>query len=151
MEPKDFVQIVISVMSVLIALIVYISSRKLFLVDIANKRAEKVNSVFNLARTNTRVAGIDDSHYNNFWPEIISEIIISKNILEKLTGMNRVSKWLFDKSDIQYIFWEQLHTSVRMHFLQYSDIQLSVNADDDSNTCIRKKQIKEVINTYLVL
>ena len=43
---------------------------------------EKVNSVFDIARTGTKVPSLNDSHYIKFWTDIFSEIIISKNILD---------------------------------------------------------------------
>jgi len=151
METKDYVQILVSLASFLVALIVYISSKKRFLVDLAHKRAEKVNSVFDIARTGTKVPSLNDSHYIKFWTDIFSEIIISKNILEKLSAKPKVLRYFLDVNDIQYIFWEQLHTSVRIHFKIYTDTYLIINNNDDQNTIIRKQQIKDIINTYLIL
>ncbi len=148
---KDYVQIFVSLASFLVALIVYVSSKKRFLVDLAHKRAEKVNGVFNIARTGTKVAGLNNDHYIKFWTDIISEIIISKNILEKLSSKPKVLRYFFDVNDIQYIFWEQLHTTIRMHFKSYTDTYLIADDNDDENTIIRKQQIKDIINTYLIL
>lgn len=151
MEFKDYVQISVSLASFLVALIVYVSSKKRFLVDLAHKRAEKVNGVFNIARTGTKVASLNDGHYIKFWTDVISEIIISKNILEKLSAKPKVLRYFLDVNDIQYIFWEQLHTSIRMHFKSYTDTYLIANNNDDQNTINRKQQIKDIINTYLIL
>ena len=151
MEFKDKVQISVSLASFLVALIVYVSSKKRFLVDLAHKRAEKVNDVFNIARTGTKVASLNNDHYIKFWTDIISEIITSKNILEKLSAKPKVLRYFLDVNDIQYIFWEQLHTSIRMHFKSYTDTYLIANDNDDQNTIIRKQQIRDIINTYLTL
>ena len=94
METKDLLQAIISLITTVIAIMVYLSSRKLFILEVANKRAEKVNSVFKEACKGTKIASIVDHHYVSFWTETISEIIISQNILNKLSGKNKIMKFL---------------------------------------------------------
>lgn len=151
METKDLLQAIISLITITIAIMVYLSSRKLYILDVANKRAEKVNSVFKDACIGTKIASIVDHHYVSFWSETISEIVISQNILNKLSGKNKIMKCLLGHKNVQYIFWEQLHTTVRLHFKSYTDTNLIANNNDDQNTIIRKQQIKDIINTYLIL
>lgn len=140
--------VILSAISIIIAIIVYLSSRKTFMLEIANRRAEKVNSVFKEISKNMRVAAIDDDHYLNFWPEIISEMIITINIIESLSGKYWVSKFFVGYKDVCYVFWEQLHTSIRTHFDTYKSNNLVINKDDSVLVQTRKAQLQTIIRFY---
>lgn len=142
---------VVSIISLLIASAAFITNRRNFLLTIANQRAEKVNSIFKTASINTKIASINDPHYVSFWSDIISEIIISYNILNMSAGDMKITQKINGLGIVQKIFWEQLHTSIRIHFKSYNQSHLNDNSEDNEFTLIRKMQIRTILSCYKVL
>ncbi len=141
----------VSIISLLIASAAFITNRRNFLLTIANQRAEKVNSVFKTASINTKIASINDPHYVSFWSDIISEIIISYNILNMTAGDMKITQQINGLGIVQKIFWEQLHTTIRIHFKSYNLSLLNDNSEDNEFTLLRKMQIRTILCYYKVL
>lgn len=142
---KDVFDIAFSFLSIFIALTVYVSSRKSFKLDIANKRANKVNDTFTNILQDKTVPDLEDNRYKRIWTVIVSEIIISKNILDKLSWKKPFLKKIEGNRDIHYIFWEQLNTSIRDHFKSFDAEKQSKLESYTSLPDIFKQQIKDII------
>jgi hypothetical protein len=140
--------IAISIISLFIATAAFITNKRSFLLTIANQRAEKVNAIFKIACINTKIASINDSHYISFWSDIISEIIISYNILNMTAGNKKIKQQINGLEIVQRIFWEQLHTTIRIHFKSYNPSLLNDNPEDNEFTVMRKRQIRTILAYY---
>ena len=146
----EYTSTAISIISMLIATAAFVSNRKSFLLTIANQRSLKVNEVFNTkSKGGLFVADKNSDTYVWFWTDIISEIIISNNIIEMTAGRYKVVKKIYGINGVQRIFWEQLNTSIRKHFISYTDSDLYINGSETENTLIRMEQIRTIINKYL--
>lgn len=146
----EYAPTIISIISLLLASAAFVSNRKSFLLTIANQRSVKVNEVFNIkSKEGQTVADKNSEIYVWFWTDIISEIIISNNILEMTAGKCKVVKKIYGINDVQKIFWEQLNTSIRKHFLSYSDAELEINGSETDNSLLRKEQLRTIVNKYL--
>ena len=144
---KDVAELILTFFSVSIAVIVYLSSKKLFRLEVANKRADKVNTVFKEATsTGKRVADLLDSHYITFWTETVSEIVISINLIEKLTWNSKLSMKVVGYKEIKYVFWEQLHTCIRQHFEGFNSEALLALEQNAKCSSTLKQQIKTIVN-----
>lgn len=136
----------LSAISVAIAVIVYKSSRKSFMLEIANRRSDKVNDLFKETSKDMSVAKKEDKHYLKFWTVIISELVISINIIESLSGKNWFTKLFTDYDDVCYVFWEQLNTAVRTHFETYDEAYIDNIGEEDKKEQTRKAQLKTIID-----
>ena len=145
MELKDILTILISLLSVIIAYSSVISTRKNFLLSLANDRAKKVNQTFEKQKGDKRAPSLSDQHIL-FWSEIVSEIIVSKIIIEKITGSNQMIKVILKPKDIHTIFWQQVNTSIRTQVKEYTEyVGLEIINGDDTVPTFRTqmKTIKE--------
>ncbi len=146
----EYISIAISIISLIIATAAFITNKRSFLLTIANQRAEKVNTVFKKNSDKNKIASVDDTHYINFWTEIISEIIISYNILNMTAGEMKIKQQINGLETVQRIFWEQLHTTIRSHFKSYNPSLIKDSPDDNESTLIRKRQIRTILANYKV-
>ncbi len=146
----EYTSTTISIISMLIATAAFVSNRKSFLLTIANQRSVKVNEIFNIkSKGGQAVADKNSETYVWFWTEIISEIVISNNIIEMSAGKYKIFKSVYGINDVQKIFWEQLNTSIRKHFMNYLESDIEINGTETENTLVRKEQIRTIINKYL--
>jgi hypothetical protein len=146
----EFISTAVSALSLVLASAAFISSRKSFLLTIANQRSQKVNEVFKIkSKDGLSIADKKSDTYVWYWTDIISEIVISNNILEMTAGNFKLVRRIYGINNVQKIFWEQLHTSIREHFKNYNELDLHVEGSDTKNTLERKLQIKTIVNRYI--
>jgi hypothetical protein len=146
----ELISTAVSTLSLVLASAAFISNRKNFLLTIANQRSVIVNELFNIkSKGGLVVADKSSDIYVWFWTDIISEIIISNNIIAMTAGKYKVVKKIYGINDVQKIFWEQLNTSIRKHFMNYIESDIEINGSETQNTLVRKEQIRTIINNYL--
>jgi len=143
MKNED-IALIISIIALVASLLSYLNDRKTFIFSIASERAAAVKEVWkNYIRTNSHINIRDDQW--QYWSEVVSEIVSSIIILQKLTGKWRFFRWLLGINDFYIVFWEQVPTDLRMAIEKYNESNENSEINDQ---LVFIDQMKTILKTY---
>ena len=143
MKNED-IALIISIIALVASLLSYLNDRKTFIFSTASERAAAVKEVWeNYIRTNSHINIRDDQW--QYWSEVVSEIVSSIIILQKLTGKWRFFRWLLGINDFYIVFWEQVPTDLRTAIKHYEALEGKPEVDDQR---IFRHQMQTVLKTY---
>ena len=108
----DWVAIVISIASLAGAAYSFTYTRKTFIFSVCTERAKEVKYVWKQCE---KVNGMHTVHedFFQFWSPVISEIVASIIIIERLSDRYKILRFLYSVDDFYIIFWQQVPTDLR--------------------------------------
>jgi hypothetical protein len=140
----DEIALVISVVALGASALSYLHDRKTFIFSSASERAAAVREVWSKhPKTNTHLF-IEDSQWL-YWSPIVSEIVSTIIILEKLTGRWKLTQCILRLSDFYIVFWEQIPTDLRTAVEKYQESE-GYPINEWQNTF--RKQMQTILKTY---
>jgi hypothetical protein len=144
MKNED-IALIISIIALVASLLSYLNDRKTFIFSTASERAAAVKEVWGkLRRTNEHTYIRDDQW--QYWSEVVSEIVSSIIILQKLTGKWRFFRWLLGINDFYIVFWEQVPTDLRMAIEKYDRSKGNPEGNEER---IFMDQMRTILKTYI--
>ena len=143
MKNED-IALVISIIALVASLLSYLNDRKTFIFSTASERAATVKVVWeNYIRTNSHINIRDDQW--QYWSEVVSVIVSSIIILQKLTGKWRFFRWLLGINDFYIVFWEQVPTDLRTAIEKYDSSNKNPEGDEER---VFMDQMRTILKTY---
>jgi hypothetical protein len=140
----EYLSLVISVIALGASALSYLHDRKTFIFSSASERAAAVKEAWvKHPKTNTHIV-IEDSQWI-YWSPIVSEIVSSIIIIQKLTGCWKLTQRILRTNDFYIVFWEQIPTDLRTVIEKY---QASIDTADSKDQIIFRKQMKTILKTY---
>lgn len=117
---KEEVAVIISLVSLAGSVIGYVHNRRTFIFTVAGERATAVKITWEKTKSKMSYDNslIQDTQWE-FWSPLVSDIVSSLVIIQKLTGSNRFFQYLLGIKDFYLVFWEQLPTELRTLVEQY--------------------------------
>jgi hypothetical protein len=141
---SEYLAIIISIISLLGSVIGYFEHRRIFLLTVASERAAVVSKSWSLLQKIKSINFISDDQWL-YWSPVVSEIVSSIQIINKLSGRFLIIRWFMFQKDIYIIFWEQTPTELRSLIKVYNK---STIENQDKNIEVFQKQMKTIIKTY---
>lgn len=140
----DNIAIIISIISLIGAVIGFFHNRKTFIYSIVTERAAAVKQVWNGM---TKAAGLDVVTEKNWkhWSPVVSEAVSSVIIINKLAGKYKIIHWLITIKDFYIVFWEQIPTDLRTAIEKYEKQTHTTKSDD---IILFRKQMETILNSY---
>lgn len=138
------IAIVISIISLIGSVISFYNSRKTFLFSIVTERANAVKQVWD---SMSKAKGLETISENSrdYWTKIVSEIVSSLIIINKLAGKFKITHWLITIKDFYIVFWEQIPTDLRTAIEKYGKETQNTKSDDIN---VFRKQMETILSTY---
>ena len=141
---SDEIALLISLIALGASALSYLHDRKTFIFSSASERAAAVKELWNKhPRTNSHVI-IECSQWM-YWSPIVSEIVSTIIILEKLTGRWKLTRWILRLSDFYIVFWEQIPTDLRTAIEKYQECEYTPENDEQS---VFRRQMQTILKTY---
>jgi hypothetical protein len=140
----DYIAISLSILSLAGALYSFTYTRKTFIFSVCTERAKEVKAVWVIT---PRVNGIDtvkDEHWQ-LWSNVISEIVASIVIVDKLADRYKIMSCFYDIRDFYVIFWQQIPTDLRNAIEGYEQTCTETN---NNYLATFKSQMRTIIKTY---
>lgn len=144
MKNSELVSVLVSAVAVLVSIVAIRNERKSFILSIINDRVKVINNAWfeALNKGHNQMFPIKDYDFY-IWSPVVSEIVITTNILNKLIGCNYL---LLSRNNFDYIFWEQLNTDLRIQFSHYEKTDKSGN----EFVTIFQKQMADINKQYII-
>jgi len=140
----EYLAISISIISLLGSIIGYFEQRRTFILTVASERAAVVSKSWGLLQKIKGINFISDDQWS-YWSPVVSEIVSSIQIINKLSGRFLIVRWFIFQKDIYIIFWEQTPTELRSLIKEY---KMSTIEIQDNNIELFQKQMTTIIKTY---
>lgn len=140
----DYIAIAISLLSLAGALYSITYTRKAFIFSVCTERAKEVKAVWVVT---PRVVGMDtvkDVHWQ-LWSDVISQIVSSIVIINKLSDRYKLIRRLYDIRDFYVIFWQQIPTDLRTAIECYEE---TFTEETNYSLDTFRNQMKTILNTY---
>jgi hypothetical protein len=143
METEDFA-LVISIIALVASFLSYMNERKTFIFSAASERAAAVKEVWGKIKRTNQHRYIEDEEWQ-YWSDVVSEIVSSIIIIQKLTGKWKFFRWLLGINDFYIVFWQQIPTDLRTAIEQYEAFE---RKPEDDGQRIFRHQMQTVLKTY---
>jgi hypothetical protein len=140
----DYIAISLSILSLAGALYSFTYTRKTFIFSVCTERAKEVKAVWAIT---PRVNGMDtvkDEHWQ-LWSNVISEIVASIVIVDKLADRYKIMRCFYDIRDFYVIFWQQIPTDLRNAIEGYEQ---TCTETKNNYLATFKSQMRKIIKTY---
>jgi hypothetical protein len=141
---SDCIGIILTISSLLGAAYTFTYTRKTFIFSVCKERAKEVKSYWN---SNPRYDTMDivREEYRDQWSGVISEIVSSIVIIDKLSDKYIIMRYLFTVDDFYTIFWQQIPTDLRTAIEKYKE---TLQEPLDEHQIIFRNQMRDILKTY---
>lgn len=140
----EYLSLVISVIALAASALSYLHDRKTFIFSSASERAAAVREAWGKYPKTNEHTFIQDSQWS-YWSPLVSEIVSSINIIQKLTGRWKLIQRILRINDFYIVFWEQIPTDLRIAIEKYQELN---HPTESHNQIIFRKQMKTILKTY---
>lgn len=140
----DWIAITLSMISLIGAGYSFRYTRKTFIYSVCTERAKEVRTVWNNTSKVANMITVKDENYQ-LWSDVISEIVASIIIIDRLANRYKLIKRLYNINDFYIIFWQQIPTNLREPIELYSE---SLTEPVNNFEAIFRSQMKTILKTY---
>jgi hypothetical protein len=140
----EHLSLVISVIALGASALSYLHERKTFIFSSASERAAAVKEAWGKHPKSNTHSIIEDNQWM-YWSPIVSEIVSTIIILEKLTGRWKLIRRFLSINDFYIVFWEQIPTDLRTAIEKYKESMDTTQIDEQITF---RKQMKTILKTY---
>lgn len=145
-EKKSLIEYLVTALAFIISVLAYIHNRRTFLLTTATNRAKIVTDAWksnNLARHGYK---IEDKDWVD-WTDVVSELVITINVLQKIAGP-RYIRWILGYKDVLIVFWEQTPTELRTKLKIYSSSDYLKKAEETNDVNVFREQMQDIIKCF---
>lgn len=141
--PTEYIALVFSGISLIGTYFGYRYSRKTFILTVLSDRAKVVKEIWDKTPKNKSLLKVEDENWI-FWSSVISEIVSSIIILNKLKPPATLPV-ICSKKDYHIIFWEQIPTDLRIYIDKYS---IGLHNNTGQHIITFRSQMKTILKSY---